>query len=68
MVAVMVVVFDEFSNGRPQLLRGVIVLQFDYVLHRTMETFNLALCHRVMGSTSNVLHVLGLEKILEVIR
>jgi hypothetical protein len=47
-IAVVVVVGDEVSESRFQLPWEVIVLELDYVLHRSVIALDLALSLRVM--------------------
>ena len=66
MVASMIVVIDEAIDVGLEVAGQVIVLEQDAVLQRLMQTLDLALGHRVIGSAANVTHVVAIEPFGEV--
>jgi len=62
MVAGVVVVLHEVCDSSLQVGWGVVVLQPDDVLHRTVPALDLALSHRVIRRTAHMIHLLALEK------
>ena len=60
-VAQVIVVGDEVVNPSLQLIGQIVVLQQDAVFERQMPALDLALCHRMIGRTADMRHVLLVE-------
>ncbi len=56
-----VVVLDEFADLQPQRLGSVVVLQLYHVLHRSVETLDLALRLRMIRRTTGMVHILAFQ-------
>jgi len=66
-IALVVVILHEVSEVSLQLFRGIVVLQFHHILHRTVIALDLALGHRVVGCATSMLNVLALQVVLQII-
>ena len=65
MITLSVVVVDELGNAGFQIARQIIVFQQYLVLQRAMPALDLALRHRVIRSSSCVVHAALVEPVFE---
>ena len=59
----MVVEFNKLADALLELTRQVVVLQQNSVFHRSMKSFDLALCHRMIRPTADVVDALVIEPV-----
>jgi hypothetical protein len=64
----MVVVIDEPVDAGLKITRQVVVFQKDAVLERLMPALDLALCLRVIGRATHVVHVLRIQPFCQLSR
>src|SRR5258707_965184 len=61
-VSQMVVVGDEVTDLGLEVAGQIVVLEQDSVLQRLMPALDLALCHRMIRSTADMLHLSVVER------
>jgi hypothetical protein len=66
MVSQMVVVGDEVADLGLEVSGQIVILEQDTVLERLMPAPDLALCHRMIWSTADILHLSVVEPFGEV--
>ena len=57
-VAVVIAVTDEVSNLRSQVTWQIVVFEQDAVFKRLLPALDPSLCHRMIGRTADVAHVM----------
>ena len=57
-VTVVIVVTDEVSNLRFQVTWQIVVFEQDAVFERLVPALDPSLCHRMIGRTADVAHVM----------
>ncbi len=61
MITMVVVIINESCQGLLQIFGRIVVVKFNYVLHGTVITLNLALCLRVARFAVNLLDSFGVK-------
>ena len=54
MISPVVIILDESLNLASEIIRGVVVVQQQDILHRPVIAFDLSLCHRMVRTTSRM--------------